>query len=272
MPKTIDRDPPDAAPPGEPRSWLLKFGGVAFAGTVGSALAAAPAALRLKTASGLCSPLDGWALLFAVAIVPMTLAVVGLQRARAGLAVLGRGDRMTPMAMLLAWAVSCFVGMTSLGSFMRAHTHHRALGGVVFALLALAMAASLGLAFARIGSVLRRASPGVRWVIAALGVALLGVLVAVVRRQLGGEASPPFPPVESAKLVDGLAFALSALIASGYPFVQRRALALVGPPLAAIVLMLGVSSWRSCPSLCDAMEERAPLYSWLVGRGPADGR
>jgi hypothetical protein len=262
----MDRDPPDAAPPGEPRSWLLRFGGVAFAGTVGSALAAAPAALRLETASGLCSPLDGWALLFAIAIVPMTLAVLGLQRARVGLAAVGRSDGTTPMAMLLAWAVSCFMGLTLLGSFLRAHTHHRALGGVVFASAALAMALGLGLFFARIGSVLRRASPGVRWVLAAVGVAMLGVLVAAVRHQLGREASPPFPPAESAKLVDGLAFALSALIASGYPFVKRRPLALVGPPLAAIVLMLGLSSWRSCPSLRDAMEERAPLYSWVVRR------
>jgi hypothetical protein len=267
MPPPLDRDPPDAAPSGEPRSWLLRFGGVAFAGTVGSALAAAPAALRLKTASGVCSPLDGWALLFAVAIVPMTLAVVGLSRARAGLAAVGsRSEGMTPMAMLLAWALSCFVGMTLLGSFLRENTHHRALGGVVFALAGLAMAASLGLAFARMASVLRRASPGVRWALAALGAAMLGVLVVLARHRLGGEASPPFPPAESAKLVDGLAFALSALIASGYPFVQRRALALVGPPLAAIVLMLGVSSWRSCPSLVEAMGERAPLYSWALRR------
>jgi hypothetical protein len=246
----------------------LRFGGVVGAGSLGAAMAATPAALRLEGASGVCSPVGVWALLFAVAIVPMSLAVVGLRRARAGLFALGRGEGMTPVAILVAWLVSCFLALTLLGAVLRARTHHRALGGVVFALGALAVAVGLALVFVRVGSMVRRASLSTRWVLAALGAAALGFAVALARHQLAREPASPFSVAEGAKLVDGLAFVLSAFIVSGDPFVQRRAIALVGPPLAAIALILGLSSWRSCPSLRDALEERAPLFSWMVSRGP----
>ena len=62
-----------------------------------------------------------------------------------------------------------------------------------------------------------------------------------------------------------LAFALGALVASGRPFVNRRALALVGPPLAAIVVVLGASSLRACPSLRETLYGQAPAASWFVG-------
>src|SRR5277367_4670072 len=111
MPPPLDRDPPEAAGAGEPRSWLLRFGGFAFAATLGSAMAAAPAALRLQAVSGVCGATSVWALLFAVAIAPMGLAVVGLRGARSGLASLTKSDGMTPAAMLVAWVVTCFVGL-----------------------------------------------------------------------------------------------------------------------------------------------------------------
>jgi hypothetical protein len=268
MAPPTDPGSPGGAPPGEARSSLLRFGGVVGAGTLGAAMAAAPAALRLEGAAGVCSPVGVWALLFAVAIVPMSVAVVGLRRARAGLLALGRSEGMTPVAMLVAWLVSCFVALTLLGALLRARTHHRALGGVVFALGAFVVAVGLALVLVRVGSMVRRASLATRWVLAALGAAALGFAVALARHQLAREAAPPFSVAEGARLVDGLAFVLSAFIASGYPFVQRRVIALVGPPLAAIVLILGVSSWRACPSLRDALEERAPLFSWMVSRGP----
>jgi len=256
------RESPSAPPPGEPGSWLLRFGGVVGAGALGSALAAAPAALRLEATLGSCTPIGAWPFLFGISIVPMSLAVVGLRRARIGLRALGRSDGVAPGVMLLAWLGSCFVALTLLGAVLRSRTHHRALGGVTFALAAFVVALGLALVIARIGSLVQKASPSLRWALGALGMAVLGLAVMKARHQLGDAA--PFSATEGAKLVDGLAFALSAFIASGHPFVHRRALALVGPPLAAIILILGVSSWHTCPALGEALGEQAPMFAWVA--------
>jgi hypothetical protein len=262
------RDSPDSAPPPEPRSWLLRFGGVVGAGALGSAMAAAPAALRLQSAPGTCTPLGTWALLFGAAIVPMSLAVLALRRARSGFLALGKGGGMAPV--LLGWWVSCFAGLTLLGAMLRARTHHRALGGVTFALAAFVLTVLSALFCLRMASAARKASPSSRWALAAVFAAVLGFAVAMARHRLS--AALPFPTSEGAKLVDGLAFALSAFIVSGHPFVDKRVLALVGPPAAAILMILGVSSWRACPSLRDALEERAPMFAWLVRQGPSEPR
>ena len=169
---------------------------------------------------------------------------------------------MAPVVMLLAWLGSCFVALTLLGALLRARTHHRALGGVTFALGACLLALGLALAIARVGSLVQKASPSMRWALGGLGLAALTFAGVHVRHQLGGTA--PFSAAEGAKLIDGLACALSAFIASGHPFVHRRGLALVGPPLAAIILILGVSSWRSCPALEEALGEQAPMLAGMA--------
>jgi hypothetical protein len=263
---------PDAAPPDEPRSWPVRFGGLVGAGALGSALATVPAALRLDGAPGVCTPAGSWALLFGVALVPMCLAVLALGRARSGFSALRGGDAMTPVVTLLVWLLSCFACFTLLGALLRSRTHHRALGGVVYAFVALVIAVALALALARVASVARRASATTRWVLAGLGAAALGFVVASVRHRLAVAADPPFSSAQAARLVDGLAFALSAIFASTRALSQRRALALVGPPLAAVVLYLGLSAWQACPSLSEALQERAPVFSWVVQRSSPDPR
>jgi len=240
----------------------MRIGGVVGAGAFGSAMAAAPAALRLEPSLGVCSPVGAWPFLFGVSIVPMSVAVLGLQRARSGFRALGRSDGMTPVVMVLAWLGSCFAAMTLLGALLRARTHHRALGGVVFAFGAFALAVGLALALARIGALLRKTSPRARWVFVILGAAALALGMFQAQHRLGSTA--PLSAAEGAKLVDGLAFALSAFIASGYPFVQWRALALIGPPLAGVVLILGLSTWRTCPTLQHALGEQAPMFAWMA--------
>ncbi len=265
----IERESPDAAP-GEPRSWLFDFGGVVGAATLGSAAAAVPAALRLASVAGMCSGFGVWALLFGVALVPMSLAVIGIRRARTGLLALGGREGATFLVGLLAWLLASFAALVLLGAVLRSRTHHRALGGVVFGVTAVVAVFGLALVLSRVAKLTRRASPVVLGIVAAVAAGVVGFLVALVRHRLALGASPPFPPSESAKLIDGLAFALSAFIASGHPFVHRRALALVGPPLAAVVFMLGVSSWRTCPALRGAVDEQAPIFAWIARRAAPD--
>jgi hypothetical protein len=249
---------------GERTPWLSRFGGTVGAGAFGAVIAAVPATLRVESVAGVCRPGGTWALLGGMAIVPMSIAILVLRRARVGFVALGKRDSAALASIVLLWLVSTFASLSLLGSILRARTHHRALGGVVFAGGALSIAAMLALVCARAARIARGLPRTARWGLGAIGGALLGVVIALARAKLAQLSSPPFPFAESAKLVDGMAFALSALLASVSPLVHRRFLALLGPPLAVAILVLGVSSLSACPPLRDAIEEQAPVFFWLV--------
>ena len=256
-------------------SRLLGFGGMVGAAALGAAIAAAPAALRVEGGAGACGPVGTWALLVAVAIVPMGLAVFALRRARVGFAAGGRpawnggastgNGSIAPLLTLLLWLVATFASMTVLGALFRARTHHRALGGVVFAGVALAVALLLALVSVRVAAIAQRLPRSVRWGLGAALGAGVGFLIAVARAHMAEPPAPPLPPPESARLVDGLAFLLAALLAARSPAALRRSLALVGPPFAVIILVLGVSTLRACPPLKATIEEQAPFFGSLVG-------
>jgi hypothetical protein len=245
---------------GTPGSRLLGFGGIVGAATLGAAIASTPATLRIGTDAGSCGALGTWALLAAVSLLPMGVAVVLLRRARLGFAALGNRQSLLPLLTLVLWLATTFVLLFALGALFRARTHHRALGGVVFAIVALAASAGLGIFSVRIASLLRRLPRSVLWGLGIAGGAGIGFCVAYAR----AGTVPVLPPSESAVLVDGVAFAVSALVASGSPLVPRRSLSLLGPPLAVIVLLLGVSSLRTCPRVKETLGEEAPLFAKLV--------
>jgi hypothetical protein len=257
--------PSGEAPPGEPESWLSRFGATVGAGALGALIAATPATLRIESLGEPCSRGGTWALLCAAVIVPMSAAVVVLRRARAGFVALGKRDSVAPATTVVLWLASTFVALTALGSLLRALTHHRALGGVVFAGSGLFSATALALVCTRLTKIVLGLPRAARWGLGTLGGVMLGLGVVVVRVKVAQGFGAPFSTAESAKLVDGLAFALSALLASASPVVHRRTLAFLGPPLAVIILVLGVSSLFACPRLRDAVEEQAPLFSGLVG-------
>jgi hypothetical protein len=253
---------PDDPPPAEVGSWLITFGSVVGAGTVGSTFATAPALLRLESVAGVCSPIGAWALLTGATLVPMSLLVLALRRARGSFGAFDNGDDWVPFAMLLAWFGSTFVTLALLGALLRAQTHHHALAGVTFAIAGVVLSLVLARIWARLAAITHRAPKGPRWVIlVAVGVGLAVSLMWALRGL--ARESPPLK-LENMKLLDGLAFAIGALIASGRPFVNGRALALVGPPLAAVVLVLGASSLRTCPSLREALSGQAPGVSLVV--------
>jgi hypothetical protein len=257
-------DPTGEGPPGEPESWLLRFGGALGAGALGALIAAMPATLRIESLGETCSRGGTWALLSAVTIVPMSTAIVGLRRARTGLVALGKRHSIALATTSVLWLASTFVSLTALGSLLRALTHHRALGGVVFAGSGLFSALALALVCTRLSNIVLGLPRAVRWGVGILGGSLLGFAAAVVRTKMAHGSGPSLSTLDSAKLVDGLAFTLSALLASASPLVSRRTLALLGPPLAVVIVVLGVSALFACPVLRDTVEEKAPLFSGLV--------
>jgi hypothetical protein len=246
----------------EPGSWLLGFGGTVGAALFGAMIACAPASFRLEASDRACGLVNTWTVLGAVSLLPMSLAIVTLRRARIGFVAFGKRGGLAQGPTLLLWILSTFALLTCLGATLRARTHHRALGGVVFAVTALILAAVLAISLVRLVEIAKRLPIAVRWWLGAVAAGGLGFLVAVARARMTTPAA--LPRAEGARLVDGLAFGLSALMASGSPLVARRSLALVGPPLAVVVVILGVSSLHACPPLLESLEEQAPLFAWLL--------
>jgi hypothetical protein len=135
---------------------------------------------------------------------------------------------------------------------------------VTFAMTGLFLSCVLALFWMRLAIVTHHASARARRAISAAAGAGLAVALAWLLHGLT-RAAPSVVMLENAKLVDGLAFAVGAFVASGRLFANRRGLALVGPPLAAVVLVLGVSSLRACPPLREILYGQAPGVSWVVG-------
>jgi hypothetical protein len=238
-----------------------------FGTAVGLAAAAAltcsfPATMRVSSVVASEGTARVWVALAAAALGPMVAAVVVLRGAREGLrAFAGPGSALRAFGVAL-WLASLLVGLSLFGGVLRATTHHHALAGVTFAVGAVALAAGSGVVCARIISILRGAPQGVRRILAvALGFMACAAVAWVGLGFMRAAASSDDPSSAAAgTVVDVLAFALAALFGARRSFVARRPLALLGPPVAVVLLAVGASTLRDAP-LRDAIEERAPAYA-----------
>lgn len=247
---------------------MLRFGtavGLAAAAALACAL---PAAMRVAAALGAEGTGRAWTGLAASALVPMVATVVTLRGAREGLRAFGGpGAELRAYGMAL-WAVWLVVALALFGSVLRATTHQHALAGVTFAFGALALAVSLALASARIVELLRVASPRVR---RGGAVGLVFVTVCLLGwigvRFLRAATHDPASAAAAGTIVDILAFALAAVFAARRTLASRRALAVVGPPVAVAIAALGFSALRDSP-LRAAIDERAPAFAAVVDAVP----
>jgi hypothetical protein len=260
MPPSTPPSPP--ARPREPGSLVSRFGT-----TVGVAAAAAlacafPATLRVSRAlGGVESTAHVWLALASAVLVPMIAAVFVLRRAREGWRAFGGPGASAFVYGVSLWLAALVVGLSVLASQLRATTHHHALAGVTFAVGGLVLALGAGVVCARIVSVLKAMSAPARRgaalvLAAAVGAALLWVAVGSTRAASQDAASA----AEAGMVVDDLAFLLAAAFAARHAFVVRRVLALVGPPLAVVVLAVGVRALHGAP-LRDAVHERALAFA-----------
>ncbi len=249
-------------PPEASVSRVTRFGTAVGAGTLAAFLASIPAALRVSPHADARLGVTGVLLALAAAsLLPTVFAVVVLRGARRGLAAFGgqgAGARALGFGM---WAVWTAVALTVFGAALRATTHHHALAGVTFALGALFVALLLAVIVRRVVAMVEH------WPVVAqrlcLGACialpagfLLFCCLRIARTSSYAVAMP----------IDLLAYLIAAGFASRASFARRRAFAIVGPPLAALVLAYGISSLRRAPSLQTLVHVRAPLLAWPVDR------
>jgi len=228
---------------------------------LGATLAAAPPAARLAEAAG--GRAVAWLVLAALYLGPMIASVVVLRAARAGLRAFGGegADARLTAALLATSGFAVYVVI--LGAVLRATTHHHALAGATFALIAAAGGATIAGFSARAAAAVFERGPRLRSALLVLAVALGALALAVLAVALGRAPPASGAPAAAALLVDGLAYLLAALFASRGAFAARRGFAALGPPLAGALLVAGFSALRA-PALAAAVGSGAPLTAWAV--------
>jgi hypothetical protein len=252
--------PPPPRPAEDGASLVVRFGAALGFAVAAAAVCSAPAALRLSGALASASGLRIWFGLAAAALGPMVAAIAVLRGAAEGMrAFAGPGAALRAFGVGM-WLSSLLVSLTWFGSLLRATTHHHALAGVTYAFGALAFAVGLGLLCARVVTILEGAPLAARSLaLGALGgamvVALAWMAVRFGRAASHGAASS----AAAATVVDVLAFALCSVVASRRAWGAPRALALVGPPLAVVLLAMGISSLRDA-GLRQAIDDRASAF------------
>lgn len=258
QPPRIDRDALSEDDPGAP---LTRVGTVVGGGVCAAIVASVPASIRIGDGGSSSRALDQWLALAALALPVGILCVGVLRRARAGLRVLA-GDRATVLVACTVWWAVLQVGVLSvLGAILRAKTHHHGLAGVTFAMAALVTGLLSALLAVRGGHLLARApETAQRAVLYAAAAAAFLVVMLVGVRTARAEGLHT-----AAALVDVLAIVVSAAIASAKPFTRARALAYVGVPVAAIVLVAGLATLRSQPPLQASITENAPVHASILG-------
>jgi hypothetical protein len=259
---------PGSAPPpkaAEAGSFIVRLGTAVGLGALAALAGAVPATFRVASVAA-----DGpatwrvWCALAAGALVPMVAAVVVLRGAREGLrAFVGPGTGLRVAGAGL-WLASLLVGFTLLGRVLRAHTHQHALAGVTFAFGALFFAVASAVVCARVVALARGAPEFARrGLVIILGTAAVLALAYVGLRFVRAASHDAASYGAAGTVVDVLAFGLAAFFASRPSLIARRVIALVGPPVAVVVVAVGVATLRSAPML-DAIGESAPAFAPVV--------
>jgi len=264
MPTTPPRAPKlPAVDPGDLDgvSPLIAFGTACGGGLLAAAFASAPAAERVTSA------FDGgagaWAALVATELPAMWIAIYVLRRAREGLRAFGGpGAKERALAATIAAAL-LFAFLALLGAVLRATTHHHALAGATFAATALASAAVLVPVAARAASIARGWIERRARLRLALAAAVAGIAAAAGTWRVA-RALLALSPETSAVVVDLVAFAVAALLASRPEVSSRRVLAWFGPPASAVVFAFGVESLTRSPALESAIIEHAAVFEPAV--------
>jgi hypothetical protein len=257
--------PPSPAPPHETTPLVTRFGALVGLATAAALACALPAALRVARVVPAESLPQIWVSLAASALVPMVLTVAVLRRAREGWRAFGGPGAATfvfGVAMWLGWLV---VGLSVLGSLLRATTHHHALAGVTFAFGALGMALASAAVSSRLVGILRAVSADARRLLATLLSAITAA--AVVWLALGSASASGRDAASAAHasmVVDVLAFLLAATFAARRVAGVRRLFALVGPPAAVAVLAAGVPLLHAA-GLREAIRAHAPMFETGAG-------
>lgn len=253
--------PPPSSRVQENDSRVVRFGALVGLATVAALACTLPAMTRVSPALAGDAPLvRAWAALGSATLGPMALSLVALRGARRGLRVFSQSGTYVRAFGLGLWLAALFVTLVLFGGLLRATTHHHALAGVTYACGALAFAVGWGLVCARLVAMLRSVTGETRGLVMVLlglvALAAMGILsFRFMHALVDGESSSA-----AATVIDVLAFAFAAVLASLDWRMAWRPLAIVGPPVAVFLGALGITLLRD-PPVRQAIGEHAPAFT-----------
>ena len=258
-PRPTEEKPPPSKPLGG--SFLLRVGACVGASALAAAVAAVPATLRVGGGA------PAWATLASIALLPMLAAVPVLRQARVGLRAYGGPGASAKAVGIALWLSLLFAMLTPFGALLRATTHQHALAGVTFALGASVLAIVLAIVCVRLVTMISARGERTQrtLVVVASGLLVAAIALGAVRLAHSLSGASALPASAGTMLIDGLAFAITALFASRATFASRRPLAIFGPPGAAILLVLGVSLLHGSATVADAIAVHAPAFAAAGG-------
>lgn len=252
---------PVAAPQGQAGgSLVLRIGFIVAGGVITALASALAAALRMGNEASPLRAIEQWLVLTAIATPLAVLAVFALGRARAGLRILA-GDRAVAFAAGFLWWCVIELGLLSLfGALLKKTTHNHALAGVAFAMFG-TFTGILALLFARRSAiVLARAGPGsarAGFAIAAASAGLVTLLV-LVRTARADDLHT------AGGLLDAVLFGTLATLTSSPHLTRFRPLAIVGMPVAVLLVVAGLTTLGLDPPIRDSLTVAAPLHGLVI--------
>ncbi len=236
--------------------------GVALGGAALSSLACTGHAAVRLTPAGVSWPV-AWLALAAAAFLPAFVLLLALPRATSMLLAFEPRAARTLWTAVFLWITFMELSVFVVGKFLRQSTHHHALAGATFAVLAVVVAVGAGFLSARLA-----------WLFARLGeqVVRIGVIVAAVAavavlaflaRAVGDAAR--------LTLIDAAAFVVGVGLAARASRVSDPKVGYIGGPLALGLFIAGAWLLRSPGDvLVSAVDAFVPLYSkpalFLIGR------
>lgn len=239
---------------------VIRFGTVVGGGAASAIVSSLPAVLRMGDGS-IVRALEQWLALSAL-LTPLAILVVAVfRRARMGMRILAGQQAELFAAAALWWAVIELGLLAVAGAVLRAKTHHHGLAGVTFAIFALVSGLVIALLAVRgVRLMARYPSAGHRLALMIVAGCCFFAIILVGFRTARAEGLHT-----AAALVDALALAVAGAIASTRVLSRLRMLAMVGVPLAAAVLLLGIAMVRSEPDLGTMLADAAPLHGFVLG-------
>lgn len=241
-------------------SLLLRIGVLIGGGVLSALVASLPAALRLGGEGSLGTLFTRWLILAALCLPLSVSAVAVLRRARVGLREI-IGDRAKLLIIGVLWWSVIMVGLLAVvGALLRKVTHHHALAGVTFAFFAVIAGIIVALLARRTTGMLDRGGSRLQRV----GLSIVGGCAVVVVGLVLVRTARATELHAAAGLVDAIALSITSIMASSRAFARVKPLAIVGVPVAILVLVVGLTLLRFDPKLHPVLMTGAPLHALIL--------
>ena len=252
---------PSWLPEPESTSPLFRLGNGFGIAVVASVLCAIPATVRIAAITVNLSWFKIWGSLAGSVLLPLLLLIAILRNAAHGWRALTRRHHRVRAGAFVWWGALLWFALSVVGAFLRKNTHHHALAGATFGVVGLILAVTIGVIVARTSFwfedrtvIVQRA-----FLWSAIAVAFFAVASTLRKLVMADE--------NTALFLDALALLLTSAFAAQRAFSRIRALALAGPPLAALFVFIACTTHRAAPDFRATLSTSAPVYAraglWL---------